>query len=47
MLHFQNVFPCKNKQEVSSNKQKYETANGAPPNDDEPKHSKMGKTSTS
>lgn len=37
---FQNIFPCKDKKIVISNKRTYETTNGTSTNNGEPMHSK-------
>ena len=40
---FENIFPCKEKQEVNSNKRTYDTANGNHQNEEEPRRSKRAK----
>ena len=40
---FENIFPCKEKQEISSNKRTYDTANGNHQNEEEPKCNKRAK----
>ncbi|RVW53245.1 hypothetical protein CK203_091653 [Vitis vinifera] len=44
---FENIFPCKEKQEVSLNKRTYDTANGNHQNEEEPRCSKRAKKTKS
>ena len=44
---FENIFPCKEKQEVSLNKRTYDTANGNHQNEEEPRRSKRAKKTKS